>query len=123
MKKILLVDDCHEIRRIYGMILESEGYEVIEAGGWDAASDAMLVHADLDLVLLDIKMPGYAGDAVFDAVHLYNPKLKVIVSSIYPLEEQRRLILTADDYFDKSSGVDALLRKVRHIFHETVGPR
>ena len=118
MRKILLVDDCREIRSIYKMLLELEGYEVIEAEEWESAADLLLEHKDLDLVLLDIRMPGFTGDVVFDAIRLYNPKLRVVVSSIYPLEEQKRMILKADDYFDKSSGVDLLMRKVRHVLSE-----
>lgn len=120
MHKILLVDDDDRIRNIYKMLLELEGFEVVDAGDWDTASEALLNCKDLDLVMLDIKMPGYSGDVIFDAVHLHNPKLRVIVSSIYPLEEQKRLILKADDYFDKSSGVDTLLKKVKRLAREPV---
>lgn len=120
MHKILLVDDDPRIRSIYKMLLELEGFEVVDAEDWDIASEILLKKKDLDLVLLDIKMPGYSGDVVFDAVRLYNPKLRVVVSSIYPLEEQKRLILKADDYFDKSSGVKTLLQKVKRVMHQPV---
>lgn len=120
MHKILLVDDDSRIRNIYKMLLELEHLEVIDAPDWETAADALLAHKDLDLVLLDIKMPGYSGDVVFDALRLHNPRIKVIVSSIYALEDQKRLILNADDYFDKSSGVQVLLEKVRRLTREPV---
>ncbi len=120
MHKILLVDDDDRIRNIYKMLLEFEGFEVVDAGDWDTAAAALLDCKGLDLVMLDIKMPGYSGDVIFDAVHLHNPQLKVIVSSIYPIEEQKRLILKADDYFDKSSGVQTLLEKVKRLIREPV---
>jgi DNA-binding response OmpR family regulator len=57
MKRILIVDDHADIRKLIRMTLEFEDYEVFEAG--DAVS-AVSIAADLrpDLVVLDVMMPG-----------------------------------------------------------------
>lgn len=57
MRKILIVDDHADIRKLIRMTLEFEDYEIFEAG--DAPS-AIAMAADLhpDLVLLDVMMPG-----------------------------------------------------------------
>ncbi|MEO7271879.1 MAG: response regulator, partial [Vicinamibacterales bacterium] len=58
--RILVVDDEAEIRRSVRMILEYEGYEVLEASsGPDAI--AIVEREVPDLVFLDIKMPGMDG--------------------------------------------------------------
>lgn len=57
MKKILIVEDHVDIRKLIRMTLELEDFEIHEAA--DAASGLALAHAlQPDLVLLDIMMPG-----------------------------------------------------------------
>lgn len=54
---ILIVDDQREVRRLIRLILESAGYQTLEAGsGSEAIEIAKTRH--LDLVLLDVMMPG-----------------------------------------------------------------
>ena len=44
------------------------------------------------------------------------PGIKIIVASVCPIEEQKRLIPFADDYYDKSEGTLKLLEKVTSAF-------
>jgi hypothetical protein len=39
----------------------------------------------------------------------FHKNIKIIVSSVYPIDEQRERIKNADGYFDKSDGKDVLL--------------
>ena len=112
MKKILIVEDDRRIKKIYSRLLKSEGYGVF---GVSNASDAreVLKKENVDLVLLDIRLPEVDGSVLFSMIGLFHKRLKVIVSSVYPLDEQRRIIEGAYDYYDKSQGVDKLLLKVR----------
>ena len=58
--RILVIDDEAEIRRSLRMILEYEGYEVLEASS--GPEGVTLVEREApDLVFLDIKMPGMDG--------------------------------------------------------------
>lgn len=57
MKKILIVDDHADIRRLIRMTLEFEDYEIREAADGDAALQAAQ-EMQPDLVLLDVMMPG-----------------------------------------------------------------
>jgi two-component system, NtrC family, nitrogen regulation response regulator NtrX len=59
--KILVVDDEENIRRSLKMILEYEGYSFLEAANGEEALDLIQETVGLDLVLLDIKMPGRSG--------------------------------------------------------------
>jgi CheY-like chemotaxis protein len=63
LKKILVVDDVGVNRLIPGMILRPFGYEVHEVASGEAAIEA-LGHMAVDLVLLDLKMPGLSGQEV-----------------------------------------------------------
>jgi CheY-like chemotaxis protein len=73
----------------------------------------------VDIIILDIEMPGVDGRVMFEIIKEYNPDLKVIVASVYPIDQQKRLIPFALDYFDKSQGIMKLLAKVSHVLVET----
>lgn len=55
MKNILIADDNEDIREIVRVLLESEGYNVVEAvDGEDAINK---VDDEIDLIILDVVMP------------------------------------------------------------------
>ena len=115
MKRILLVDDEKKIRTLYKKLLIDEGYEVIEAVNAREATDILLVN-HIDLVLLDLNMPDITGDEMLDIVKIYDPKFKVIVISVCPIDEQQKRVPDAHDYFDKSHAADILLDKIKDTF-------
>lgn len=55
---ILVADDDAEIRDLTGRILKMAGYAVVEAEDAPATVEALARHAEVDFVLLDLKMPG-----------------------------------------------------------------
>lgn len=59
MKNILIADDNEEIREIVRILLESEGYNVIEAA--DGEDAVIKVDENIDLIILDIMMPIKSG--------------------------------------------------------------
>ncbi|MHB8095306.1 MAG: sigma-54-dependent transcriptional regulator [Candidatus Aminicenantales bacterium] len=59
--KILVVDDEENIRKSLRMILEYEGFSLLEASNGEDALELIRETVALDLVLLDIKMPGRSG--------------------------------------------------------------
>jgi len=60
-EKILVVDDEENIRKSLKMILEYEGYSFLEAADGEEALDVIEETVGLDLILLDIKLPGKDG--------------------------------------------------------------
>jgi two-component system, NtrC family, nitrogen regulation response regulator NtrX len=80
MKSVLVVDDDKAIRDSIRMILEYEKFEVHAAGSGDEAL-AAVDHHDLDLVLLDIKMPGDDGLKVLRRLREKRPDLPVVMIS------------------------------------------
>lgn len=60
MKKILIVDDQGDLRRLVRMTFEFASHEVIEAANGDECIDAVRRHRP-DVVLLDVMMPGRSG--------------------------------------------------------------
>src|SRR5687767_15052739 len=78
--RILVIDDEAEIRRSVRMILEYEGYEVLEASsGPDGVT--MAEREAPDLVFLDIKMPGMDGLDALQRIKASNEALPVVIIS------------------------------------------
>ncbi len=109
---ILLIDDDAGIRNLYGKLLRDEGYEVYLSPNAKFAAEVLFMQ-DLDLVLLDINLPDFGGEMMFDVIRDYNPKLKIMVASVYPLAHQKKWIPKATAYFDKAQGARALLETIR----------
>ena len=58
---ILLVDDDAEIRELLELLLTGEGYAVLQADSGEAALDLLGKGASVDLIILDVMMPGLSG--------------------------------------------------------------
>lgn len=111
---ILIADDEATIRANLRLLLESEGYHVVEAADGIQAS-RMLEEQTVALVLLDLKMPGRSG---LDILRDYQDQLEdmpVIVitamgGSSAPIEAMR---LGAYDYITKPFDLDEVLFTVK----------
>ncbi len=114
MRRVLIVDDEKKTRQIYRRLLEKD-FDILEAANGEEANLLLIREKGINLVLLDIRMPVVSGPSLFGIIKLYNPSAKVIVTSVYPLEDQRRAIGKADSYFDKSEGPEALLLRINRI--------
>ena len=115
MLKALVVDDKGKVRNLYKKVLEAESFTVLDAINGEHAASMLLEHPDIDLVLLDIRMPMANGTALFDLIKHHNPEAKVIITSVYSPDEQRRMINGADGYHEKSEGTDKLLSSIRSV--------
>lgn len=91
---ILVVDDEKSNVIVMKEILESYGYRVLLAGsGQEAVAVYMEKGKEIDLVILDMIMPGMGGGKVFDALRTINPAVKVILASGYSKDGEARQIL------------------------------
>ena len=94
IETILVVDDEKSNATVMGEILESLGYRVLIAGsGQQAIAVYMEKGKEVDLVLLDMIMPGMGGGRTFDALRSIDPVVKVILCSGYSADGEARQIL------------------------------
>ena len=114
MKKILIIDDEKRIGQSYTRLLLEEGFEVKSALNAKDATN-LLIREPFDLVLLDINMPEVDGKAMYEIIREYDRYMKVIVSSVYPIEDQIESILGASAYHNKSQGVHVLVAKIKEV--------
>jgi two-component system, NtrC family, nitrogen regulation response regulator NtrX len=78
--RILVIDDEAEIRRSVRMILEYEGYEVLEASSGPEGV-TMAERESPDLVFLDVKMPGMDGLEALQRIKASNETVPVVIIS------------------------------------------
>ena len=99
-RKILLVDDDPAIRQILARLLTGEGYAVALAA--NGAESIKAVRAtEIDLVLLDLSMPGMDGWETFEQLATENPMLPIIVITARPNQS----------FTAMAAGIGALLEK------------
>ena len=111
-KKILVVEDELRLRILLQKEMKEKGYATLEAGNGEEALETLKNSRNIDLVVLDIVLPQRDGMDIFDILKKDYPSLKVIVSSVYPIDEQEFLIWDADDYYYKTDDISVLMNKM-----------
>ena len=118
--RVLIVEDDAAIRRGVVDALRFGGYEPLERDDGPSGLEAALT-ADLDLVLLDVMLPGLDGFAVLERVRRARPRLPVIMVTARGAEEDcvNGLRTGADDYVVKPFGAKELLARVAAVLRRS----
>ncbi len=84
MKKgtILIIDDEEKLRSLFGRIIKSEGFEVVEAGDCKSALKKIEQH-DIDVVLSDVKLPDGNGVELVNKIKSKIPFSEIILLTAY----------------------------------------
>jgi DNA-binding response OmpR family regulator len=116
MAKILVIDDEHNFRTILEMVLRSHGYEVLLA---DSGTTGLSIYQREHpaVVVLDLKMPGMDGIAVFQEMRRENPKQPVIVLSgdSSPETEREVRALGVSEFIVKGRSVHVLTDTLKRL--------
>ncbi len=84
---VLIADDEGPVRRAAVQILLRKGYNVMEVGDGEEAVRVFQENVDaIDLVFLDMTMPGLSGVQALEQIREIQPEIKALVASGYPLE-------------------------------------
>jgi len=113
---ILLVDDEKMVLEVSKEILESLGYRVFAAGsGQEAIGVYMEKKGRIDLVILDMIMPGMSGGETFDRLREIHPGIAVLLSSGYSVNGQAQEILDRGcrGFLQKPFTTEILSKKIR----------
>jgi DNA-binding NarL/FixJ family response regulator len=122
--KLLLCDDHPPIRSAMGMLAReiSSQIEIVEAGNAAEALAMIDRHPDIDLVLLDLHMPGMSGLDLLAELKMKHPSLPVVVLSS---DETRATVVDALErgatgYICKSSPMDLLAKFLEHALNGNI---
>jgi DNA-binding response OmpR family regulator len=121
MKKILIIDDDRVLRQTLAAALETERYEVGEAGdGREGLNKAL--QGNYDLVVLDVVMPTLGGLEVCRKLRESGRKIPVIIMSGQKKKEMDKVLgleLGGDDYLTKPFGTDELIARVHAVLRRS----
>ena len=118
---VLLVDDEHMIIEVGQEILKTLGYKVIAASnGREALQIFQERWNSIDLVILDLIMPGFSGGETFDQLRKINPGISVLLCSGYSLSGQATEILDrgCNGFIQKPFKLRELSLKLREIIEQ-----
>jgi two-component system response regulator YesN len=113
---ILLVDDDRIFRSEFREILEDK-YEVLEAANGEQALEILNQPNIVDLVILDIKMPGIQGTEVLNKIKAINPAIFIIMLTGYGTKEIiiESLRAHADDFLEKPLQIPIALQRIKRL--------
>lgn len=113
-QRILAVDDEPPLRKLLRTGLDAHGFDVLEAEDGKAAL-ALLRRNAIDLMVLDLGLPGMDGFEVIRQLREAGSALPIVVLSARADEagKVRALDMGADDFVTKPFGMDELLARIR----------
>lgn len=113
MAKILIVEDEVKIARFVELELKYEGYTVDIANDGRAGLEKAL-KADVDLVLLDIMLPGLSGIEVCRRIRMESQVPIIMLTAKDDVTDKvAGLDMGADDYMTKPFAIEELLARIR----------
>lgn len=117
MTHILLVEDEEHLATGIKFNLEAEGYEVTHAADGQTALARVENVPPVDLVILDLMLPGMSGYSVCEAIRESGLEMPVLMLSARTLAEDRTrgFDVGADQYLTKPFELDELLSRVHRL--------
>ncbi len=122
--RVLIVEDEPGIVRMLERGLAAHGYQCVSAE--DGEKGVRLAADDtVDLVLLDIMLPGLNGQEVLKRIRALRPGLPVLMLTARDttLDKVHSLDLGADDYLTKPFAFEELLARIRALIRRTDQPQ
>ncbi len=120
---VLLVDDEDVILETAGEILKTLGYRVFVAKDGCQSIDLYVskMH-EIDVVVLDMVMPGKGGHQVIRELQRINPDVKVLLATGYGLDGETTAVLErgCQGFIQKPFTVETLSRKLREVLDNTI---
>ncbi len=112
---ILVVDDEPELREMIEEYLSSKGFIVLTAENGEAMRQVLAAHA-IDLVLLDIKMPGEDGLSLARYLREHHPVGIIMLTAVADVVDRIiGLEIGADDYITKPFDPRELFARVKSV--------
>ncbi len=114
------MDDEDRILDAGKKMLAALGYKVMVAGSGKQAIEVFKEeHGEIDMVILDMIMPGVGGGEVYDRIKAISPNVKVLLSSGYSIDGQAEKILKrgCNGFIQKPFNIKELSEKIREILN------
>jgi two-component system OmpR family response regulator len=118
MTRILVVEDEEHLSTIIRFNLEAEGYDVVTVADGPSALRTVDQQGDtIDLIILDLMLPGQSGYSVCEHIRAAGRTMPVLVLSARTLREDRTRAFDcgADQYMMKPFDLDEFLSRAKNL--------
>ena len=119
--KILIVDDSKFVKKQLAKILTAEGFEIVgtAAHGAEAVDKYKAMQADIDLVTMDITMPGMDGITAMEKIIQFDSSAKVVMVSALGKQDlvKKSFMLGASNYIVKPLNRDKVIERLSYVLN------
>ncbi len=118
--KILIVEDDLASRELLTIILKGISKEMLFASEGEHAVALCRQQPDIDVILMDIRLPGMDGYEITKAIRAFNREVIIIAQTAYALsgDNEKAVLAGCDDYIPKPLNKNRLLSKIRKLYLE-----
>jgi PAS domain S-box-containing protein len=119
---VLIVDDEEIILNVASELLEELGYRTRTARtGLEAVDVYHQQQDEIDVVILDMVMPGMSGEETYGKIRQMNPEVKTLLASGYSIDDKASQILRhgCNGFIQKPFNIEELSRKLRQLLDES----
>lgn len=116
-KLILIVEDDKVNSELLEVLLNRKKLPFLMAYNGNDAIKLFKNHSEIDMVLLDIKLPDISGEQVMTEMKAIRPQVPILVQTAYVFDEDRHRFfeLGCDDYIKKPIFKDVFYEKISRL--------
>ncbi len=116
--RILIVDDEKTAHQLYKLMLITEGHTFFHAHNGQEAVEIFTSNPDIDLILMDIRMPVMNGYVAAKKIRKLNEEVIIFAQTAFDLAEDKRKALEAgcNDHLAKPFDSRVLRKKIAQYF-------
>ena len=113
---ILVVEDEQELRSLFSLILEMEGFTVLQAADGEKGLELLRTHpGSISMLITDLNLPKIGGVDLINQARTLNPTVKIIGTSGMSGAAVREMVMKAgaDDFIPKPFQAQEAIRKLK----------
>jgi len=117
-KKLILITEDDEISNLLlEEIFAEKDFELLHTVNGEDAVKASKEHPDIDLILMDIRLPGMNGIEATQQIRKFNKKVPILAQTAYamPGDKENALKAGCNDYISKPIDKQSLLAKINRL--------
>jgi DNA-binding response OmpR family regulator len=117
-KSVLIVEDEQELRSLFAILLEMEGFKVLQANDGSQGIDLLQRHiGEVRLLITDLNMPKIKGIDLISKARALNPAIKIVGTSGMGGKAVQEMVIKAgaDEFIAKPFQPSEAIAKVKAI--------
>jgi CheY-like chemotaxis protein len=120
-KTILVAEDIESNFKLINYFLIRANVDVLRASNGKEAVDIALSNSDIDLILMDLRMPEMDGFTAVKLIREAKIKVPIIAQTAYTDERQRALDIGCNTFITKPFDKNGLLKVITDLIQELAG--